>query len=116
MPNEELARLIDGYIAAWNEPDAARRAPLLAQCWAEAGAYTDPQSDVVGREALSTVIGGFHSSSPGSYFTLDGPIDHHHDHIRFYWKLKLGSGVQIRGMDYGRISHNKRLIRIVGFF
>ncbi len=116
METNDLVELIDTYLATWNEPDATQRAALLAQCWAVDGAYTDPQSDVVGRDALSTVIGGFHGSSPDSRFTLDGPIDHHHDHIRFYWTLHLGAGPQIRGMDYGRVDHDNRLTRIIGFF
>lgn len=116
MERDALAQLIDTYLAAWNESDAARRATLLAQCWAEDGAYTDPQSDVTGREALSAVIGGFHSGNPGSRFTLDGPIDHHHDHIRFYWTLRLGHGAEMRGMDYGRLSDHAKLTRIIGFF
>lgn len=116
MNRNDLAGLINAYLAAWNEPEAPARAVLLEQAWAEDGAYTDPQSDVVGREALSAVIGGFLSSNPGSRFELDGKIDHHHDHIRFYWTLRLGNGADIRGMDYGRIDDSGQLARIIGFF
>jgi hypothetical protein len=32
------------YVAAWNEPDAATRLKILERCWADDGAYVDPNS------------------------------------------------------------------------
>jgi len=40
------------YIACWNEHDAVRRRSLIAQTWAEAGAYVDAHRNAKGLEAL----------------------------------------------------------------
>jgi len=47
---------------------------------------------------------------------LAGPIDHHHGHVRFYWQLRLPNGADVPGMDYGEVSAEGQLVRIVGFF
>jgi len=40
------------YTACWNEHDAVRRRSLIAQTWAEAGAYVDAHRNAKGLEAL----------------------------------------------------------------
>ena len=42
--------VVEAYGAAWNEVDQAARRRLLEQAWADDGTYTDPQSDISGRE------------------------------------------------------------------
>ena len=116
-PSPAAAELVvAGYIAAWSEPDAAAREALLASVWAEDGAYTDPTAHVTGRAALSAHIGGFLQANPGARFTLDRPHEHHHTHVRFYWTLRFANGVTVPGMDYGELSAEGKLARIVGFF
>ncbi len=112
----EVESLIANYIAAWSEPDRATRLRLLQAAWAEDGVYTDPQSYAVGREGLADLIDGFFAQNPGAAFHLNGKIDHHHNHLRFFWTLQLPDGSQIPGMDYGEIAPDGKLRRIVGFF
>lgn len=107
--------LIEGYLAAWSEADAARRRELLEAVWETDGVYSDPQSFAPGLDALHATIGGFLASSPGAAFSLNGSIDQHHDSLRFYWTLRMG-GQEIAGMDYGEVSPVGKLRKIVGFF
>ena len=115
MTPEALQQLIDGYLAAWNETDPQARRALLNQVWDANGVYTDPNVHAPGIDALDAFIGGFQASTPGAAFSLSAPVDHHHEHVRFYWVLSVG-GQQIPGMDYGELSPDGKLIRIVGFF
>lgn len=115
MAAQEIEQLIDGYLAAWSEPDPQARRAHLERVWDADGVYTDPNAHAAGIDALDAHIGGFHQAAPGATFTLSAPIDHHHEHVRFYWVLRVG-GQEIPGMDYGEISADGKLTRIVGFF
>ena len=116
METEALGKLIDGYLAAWSEPDGARRRALLEAVWEAEGVYSDPQTFAPGLDALDAAIAGFQASAPGAAFSLQGGIDHHHEVVRFYWTLRLGGGQEIPGMDYGELSPAGKLAKIVGFF
>jgi hypothetical protein len=116
MTINAIETLIGEYLTAWNEADAVTRQTILRQIWADEGRYTDPQSDGQGREALDQIIARFHKNSPGSRFSLNGSIDHHHNYVHFAWTLKLPDGSALHGMDFGEVSDDNRLCRIVGFF
>jgi hypothetical protein len=105
------------YGAAWNETDEAARRRLLEQSWADGGVYTDPQSDVEGRDALVKLIGAFHESSPGARIEPTSRIEEHHGMIRFTWRMDAANGSSVmEGIDFGELAEDGRLKRIVGFF
>lgn len=116
LTTAEVESLVANYTAAWGEPDPSARLRLLEAAWADEGVYTDPQSHAASREALAALIGGFLAQNPGASFQLNGKIDHHHNHLRFFWILHMAGGRQLPGMDYGEIAPDGRLKRIVGFF
>lgn len=118
MPVETtpIESVIASYVAAWSEPDAAARQHLLAAIWHEQGVYTDPVSHAAGRDALNDLIAGFLAGNPGATFVLEGDIDHHHHHIRFFWRVRLTDNREMSGMDYGEVADDGRLMKIVGFF
>jgi hypothetical protein len=106
---------VEAYIAAWNEHDEAKRRDILSRCWSDAGTYTDPMSDVTGRDALFTLIDGFHQQMPGAAIALTSGIDEHHGRIRFGWTVN-GSPTEISGIDVGKLAPDGRLEYIVGFW
>jgi len=108
--------LFADYVAAWSEPDAVARQRLLEAVWYEAGAYTDPISQASNRAELDAIIARFLGENPGAAFTVAGKIDHHHSYVRFFWTLRFASGAEMSGMDYGEVSPDGKLIKIVGFF
>ena len=73
MSNTE--EVVAAYMAAWNEADEGKRRRLLERAWADDGAYTDPQSDVAGREALVALIGGMHSQMAGARIDVTSKTD-----------------------------------------
>ena len=110
------------YIEAWNTPDEQARRDLLDRCWADEGTYTDPISEVRGKEALVAHIGRFLSERPsrrstGHRIPIGSGVDHHHGMIRFTWVMLDPKGVSVfQGLDVGEFAADGRLRRIIGFF
>lgn len=113
----DVPETLKAYMGAWNEGDEAARLALLQKAWADDATYTDPQSDVAGRDGLSGLIAGFHQQMPGARIEATSGIDQHHDKVRFTWKLVGANGAaMIEGIDFGELAPDGRLQRIVGFF
>jgi hypothetical protein len=109
--------IVDVYLAAWCEPDAGKRRPLLEKCWADGATYIDPMADVSGRDGLEATIAGFHKQMPGAAIVLSGNIDEHHGRIRFPWALKAADGsTPVKGIDVGQLAADGRLTSILGFW
>lgn len=111
-----IERLIGLYLNAWSEMDRPTRISLLERVWRVDSLYIDPRNEAYGRGDLDDLIGAFLAANPGATFTLQGPIDYHHDHIRFYWTLRQADGTELAGMDYGELSPDGRLAKIIGFY
>jgi SnoaL-like domain len=113
----EIQELVTLYVKAWSEPDRSRRQSLLDQIWAEDGTYTDPLGHVAGRQQLFTHIGRFFEQFPGAHLELTSGVDTHHTHFRFTWRMILADGnVFMEGIDFGELSPDGKLHRIIGFF
>jgi hypothetical protein len=52
-----LGERVADWLAAWNEPDATRRAGLLGRCLADGGRFRDPTAAVDGARPLADHIG-----------------------------------------------------------
>ncbi len=116
MEQRTLKTLVHNYISAWNEPDPAARRAFLEAAWASNGEYTDPMSQASNRDELDGVISGFLANNPGAQFTVQGDINHHHRFVRFHWTLQFAAGREMTGMDFGELSPDGKLAKIVGFF
>lgn len=111
------ARVVAGYCAAWNEPDATTRASLLREVWDAEGEYSDPTPvSVTGRDALGLHIAGFLKQVAGGSIRCSAPQVHHQSG-RFTWQIFAANGAPVvGGMDYAEFTPAGRLRRIVGFF
>lgn len=105
------------YGNAWGETDAAKRAQLLEQAWADGGTYTDPQSHAQGRDGLSELIAGFQAQMNGARIVATSAVDQHHETFRFTWAMQSADGAtMMEGIDFGELASDGRIQRIVGFF
>lgn len=113
-----LAALIDRYCAAWSEPDARRRAELLAEVWAPNATYTDPRVHASGSAELLAHIEKILAQRPGARVVRTSAVDAHHGIARFSWHVVLADGSALPdGIDIAEVSPDGRQIRrIVGFF
>ena len=108
--------LADRYVAAWNETDAAARTAAMTGLFADDVRYTDPLVTADGRAALDATIGAVQQRFPGSVFRLAGPVDAHHDQLRFSWELgPAGEPAPIAGFDVAVVDDSGRIRTVLGF-
>lgn len=107
--------VIETYLAAWNEQDEAKIKSLLEKCWADDATYTDPISDVKGRDGLFSAITGFHAQMPGGAIEATSSFDEHHLRVRFGWRL-IGGPQELAGIDVGTMTADGKLQSIIGFW
>ncbi|WP_280382515.1 nuclear transport factor 2 family protein [Nocardia wallacei] len=108
-------KLVEGYIAAWNETEPAARSALVAEVFSEDAEYIDPMSSLRGRAGIDAGIAGVQSQFPGLEFSLGGEVDAHHDIARFTWHLgERGADPLVIGFDVAVIEDG-RIARVFGF-
>ena len=110
---DELAQR---YIDAWNETDADARRAAVDQLYTEDARYIDPLAAAEGREAIAAMIGAVQEQFPGFTFRLAGPVDGHHNQVRFGWELgPAGAEAPIVGFDVAVIDDAGRIETVLGF-
>jgi len=110
--------VVERYIAAWNERDAAKRRAIVAKAWTEDANYTDPHRSGDGHEGISAMIATVHERFDEAYkFRLKNGVDAHNDHVRFQWEAggTKDAPLHFVGTDFGVISADGRLKSITGF-
>jgi SnoaL-like domain len=111
-----FAALAERYIAAWNETDPAARRRAVEELWTEDARYVDPLVAVEGREQIAATIGAVQQQFPGFVFRLAGPVDGHHEQVRFGWELgPEGGPAPIAGSDVAVTDGDGRLRTVLGF-
>ena len=109
--------LVNRYFAAWNMTDTAERTRLVAETWADDGAYLDPVVGGEGHAGIDAMIARFQARFPGLRFYRNATIDAHHDRLRFSWVLVSPDGPVIAaGTDIAVLSGDGRLRSVTGFF
>ncbi len=108
---------IDTHLAAYGEPDAARRRDLITACWAADGTLADPPMDATGHEAIDAMFDAVQSQFAGHRFRRSSGVDEHHGVARYSWEMVApDESVTLSGMDVARIDADGMLTGVVGFF
>ncbi|MGK5684431.1 nuclear transport factor 2 family protein [Actinoplanes sp. URMC 104] len=108
--------VVDRYLAVWNQAEPAARRKALDELFADGVRYVDPIAAVEGRDALDALIGAVHQQFPGHAFTPGGPVDGHHDQVRFTWNLAADGGEPVVvGFDVAELDADGRISRVLGF-
>lgn len=110
--------LVTHYLAAWNATDDAARRGLIACAWTTAGSYRDPALAADGHGAIAGMVAAVQQRFPGHEFRRTGPIDAHHDRLRFGWELApvAGGAPAVHGVDFAVVAPDGRLASVTGFF
>ena len=112
----DVDALIDGYIAAWFEPDVSKREKLLAKVFAEKATYTDERVNIKSHQELAGYIGSVMKNVPAGGVMSVSKAQVHHGTFRFAWRYALPDGtVFMEGMDFGELSGEGRIQRLVVF-
>ncbi len=85
----DIQKVVDDYIATWNETDPERRRALIAETWTEDATYLDPLMSGDGLDGIDAMIAGAQAAYPGHRFELSSGPDLHHDRVRFAWQLSV---------------------------
>lgn len=114
---DALQATVDTWLAAYCEPDAARRAELIAQVWDPDGELVDPPLTGSGHETIAALGGAVVGLYPDHAFRRTTPIDAHHGHARYGWELVGPGGTRaVAGIDVVELAADGRLRKVVGFF
>ena len=112
----DINETINTYMQLINETDAARRAELVGQVWAEDGEWVDPPLEASGHAGICDMVGTIFEHYPAHTFRRTSAVDAHHDVVRFTWDLVGPDGtVAFSGLDVGQLAADGRLRRITGF-
>ena len=113
----DIQKVVNKYIAIWNESDPERRRALIAETWTENASYLDPMLQGDGRDGIDAMIVGVQERFPGHRFRRTGDVESHHDRLRFTWELAPQAGDPVvSGTDFGVVTPDNRLQAITGFF
>ncbi len=114
---DRLARIIDAHLAAYCEPDAGRRATLVASAWQPDGSLLDPPFDGTGHADIAAMTDVVLGHYPGHRFVRTTAVDTHHGVARYGWRLVGPDGsIAVAGLDVAEVAADGRLARVVGFF
>jgi SnoaL-like protein len=113
----EVTTVVDGYIAMWNETSPDARRAIIAETWSEDGTYLDPLIAGEGAAGIDAMVAGVQQQFPGHRFVLTAGPDHHHDRVRFAWKLVgvNGGDAVAHGVDFATLAGDGRLRSVTGF-
>ena len=108
--------VVQRYLAAWNEADPDRRRAAVEDVCTTDVRYVDPLAAVEGHAALDGLIGAVRDQFPGLVFTLGGPVDAHHEQVRFTWHLGPAGQEPIAvGFDVAELGPDGRIRTVLGF-
>lgn len=109
----DIDRLLERYVAVWNNPDPDARRAEIDALWADDARYANALSEYHGRDEIATAVTSSHDKwvGTGHVFRSAGATDSHHDTARFVWHMYGPAGADpvstgthfIRFTDDGRI-------------
>lgn len=117
MDMNAITPLVDGWRAAYVDPDAARRLAVIRDSWSLDGRLVEPPLEARGHQGISDLAATLQSQFPGHRFERSTAIDAHHQFLRYGWKLLDPNGAAVlEGMDAMELDVDGRIARVVGFF
>lgn len=114
---DDLTTIVDAHLAAYCEPDPARRAELIASVWSPRGAVFDPPFEGAGHDGIAAMTDTVLTHFPAHTFRRTSAVDAHHTFARYTWDLVGPDGTTaVCGTDVVEVDDDGRLARIIGFF
>jgi hypothetical protein len=113
----DLTALVDTHLAAYCEPDPAKRATLVAEVWSAHGRLVDPPFDGAGHDGIAAMADTVLTHYAGHRFERTTPVDEHHGHARYGWALVAPDGTPaVTGTDFVELAPDGTIRCIIGFF
>ena len=117
MSQETQHATMERYLAFWNEPDAARRADLIPQVFAEGARQLGPLLEGIGADGIAQLASELKSHLPEHRFLRDGAMEFHHGTVRLPWTIVGPEGERVfaKGTDIGMFGTDGRLQQVTTF-
>lgn len=113
----DLTSAIDRHLAAYCDPDPARRGEIIASVWHTDGALIDPPFEGTGREGIAAMTDVVLAHFADHTFRRTTNVDTHHNFARYGWQLVDVDGtVAVGGTDIVEFDDAGQLVRVIGFF
>jgi uncharacterized protein YndB with AHSA1/START domain len=111
------AEAVDRFLAAWSEPDAARRADALALATTADVTFQDIYACLAGRDELVTHIAGIQQHVPGMTLVREGPVRHCQGTALADWIARGRAGEERgRGTNVFHLAPDGRISSAVGLW
>jgi hypothetical protein len=79
---------VEKYVAAWANPDSAARRRVIADLWAEDGAYSSASTIYSGRDGIEeAVTNTYEGFVPRGFSFRVARIDTNHETVRYQWEV-----------------------------
>lgn len=112
----DTVTLIDTYLDAYSEPDARRRADLVASVFASEATLADPPFTATGHAELVGTFGAVLEQFPGHRFRRTSGVDEHHGVARYGWTFEAPDGTPaFGGLDVVTVGPDGTIVSVVGF-
>jgi hypothetical protein len=109
--------ILDAYVQAWAEPDAAVRGRLLEHSTLETIHVHEPTRTLASRAMVDAAMAMFLSQYPGGTIPIVGNVREHNDRLWFRWDVLTASNMMIgTGFDFMKRAADDRLERVHSFF
>jgi len=113
--NAEVRR----FVAAWNDPDADRRAEVIDALFAPDARYCNASEEFSGRQACQAALTRTYDEfvSKGFEFASVGDAGAHQDAVVFRWEMEPADGGEIAatGRMFGLLDQSGRVTRLYQF-
>ncbi len=111
-----VEKMIEQYVAAWNEKRLDDFKAGFAECWSADAMYTDPNFALVkGVDGIAELAQTSLDLVPIREFHILTMPDYHHNAGRYTWKVDL-PGETKEGFDYFEFNEAYQITRLVSFF
>ena len=108
---------VDGWFAAWSEPDTAKREALLDRLIAETMQFRDRFSMIDGLSDLRPHLAAVHKFMPGLRLEREGDVRHCQGTVLADWVARGADGSERgRGTNVFAIGHHGRIESVTGFW
>ena len=113
----DAAQRVDAWFAAWSEPDAARRAALLAEAVSKGISFRDRFSLVLGLEDLEPHLAAVHQFMPGMKLLREGGVRQCQGTVLADWIARGEDGAERgRGTNVFTLDADDKISGVVGLW
>lgn len=107
--------VVEKFIRAWSERDAAVRVALLEECFAENGRMVTGGREIRGRAALAADMARFHATGQLARIRLTSAIEVRGTTFRYRGAAELRDGTSAEAFDAGELDETGKISLVLTF-